>query len=94
MTQCTGVLTTFVWTFGTCFLLFKLIALTIGLRVSPEEELAGLDLAEHSANSYPDFMMSGLSGGLAAPGTVAPPRDIMLGRDQIALPVPDSGIDR
>jgi Amt family ammonium transporter len=55
LTQAIGVLTAFVWSFGTCFLLFKIIAKTIGLRVSAEEELEGLDLSEHGANCYPDF---------------------------------------
>lgn len=35
--------------------IFGLIKLTIGLRVSPEEEFEGLDLSEHKADSYPDF---------------------------------------
>lgn len=54
-TQLIGVATCFVWTFGTAFVLFKIIAMTIGLRVSREEEIEGLDLCEHGANTYPDF---------------------------------------
>jgi Amt family ammonium transporter len=27
----------------------------MGLRVSPEEELEGLDSTEHGGNAYPDF---------------------------------------
>jgi Amt family ammonium transporter len=68
VTQGLGVLTTFVWTFVTCFILFKVIAMTIGLRVTAAEEMEGLDIAEHGANSYPDFVMSGFamgSGGVA-----------------------------
>ncbi len=45
----------FVWVFGAAFILFKLIALTIGLRVKPEEEMQGLDIGEHGATCYPDF---------------------------------------
>jgi Amt family ammonium transporter len=37
--------------------MFKLIDLTIGLRVSPEEELEGLDYGEHGARAYPDFQI-------------------------------------
>jgi ammonium transporter, Amt family len=55
MTQLIGVGTAFVWTFPTAFILFKVISMTIGLRVSREEEIEGLDLAEHGANCYPDF---------------------------------------
>jgi Amt family ammonium transporter len=49
--------------------LFKVIDVTIGLRVSPEEELEGLDFAEHGGNAYPDFEISHSSGGM---GSVAP----------------------
>jgi Amt family ammonium transporter len=55
MTQLIGVGTAFAWTFPTAFILFKVISMTIGLRVSREEEVEGLDLAEHGANCYPDF---------------------------------------
>ncbi|MEO8592298.1 MAG: ammonium transporter [Candidatus Solibacter sp.] len=57
-TQLIGVGAAFAWTFITAFLLFKAIAMTIGLRVSAEEEMNGLDLSEHGANSYPDFAPS------------------------------------
>ena len=55
VTQLIGVGTAFAWTFPTAFLLFQAIKMTVGLRVTPEEEMEGLDLAEHSANAYPDF---------------------------------------
>jgi Amt family ammonium transporter len=55
VTQLIGVGTAFIWSFGTCFILFKVISTTIGLRVTPQEELEGLDFGEHKANSYPDF---------------------------------------
>jgi Amt family ammonium transporter len=38
--------------------MFKLIDKTIGLRVSPEEEMEGLDIVEHGGNAYPDFEVS------------------------------------
>jgi Amt family ammonium transporter len=56
--QLLGIGTCFVWTFGTAFLLFKIIDKTIGLRVSPQEEADGLDYAEHGGNAYPDFEVS------------------------------------
>jgi Amt family ammonium transporter len=65
MTQLIGVGTAFVWTFLTAFILFKIIAATIGLRVSEEEEMGGLDLSEHGANCYPDFAPSPASGGVS-----------------------------
>jgi len=56
--QILGIVACFVWTFGTAFILFKIIDKTIGLRVSAEEEREGLDYSEHGGNAYPDFETS------------------------------------
>lgn len=53
--QLTGIVSCFAWTFPLAYLLFKIINATIGLRVSREEELEGLDAVEHGGNAYPDF---------------------------------------
>jgi len=53
--QVIGILACFVWTFTAAYILFRLIDMTIGLRVSREEELEGLDATEHGGNAYPDF---------------------------------------
>lgn len=53
--QLIGIVTCFVWAFGAGMILFKAIDAVIGMRVSRDEELAGLDFSEHGANSYPDF---------------------------------------
>lgn len=37
------------------FIFFKLISITIGLRVSSQDEAEGLDFTEHGGNVYPDF---------------------------------------
>ncbi|GAB4295463.1 MAG: ammonium transporter [Desulfuromonadia bacterium] len=55
MTQLIGVGAAFIWAFGCGLILFKVIDLVIGMRVSKEEEMAGLDLCEHGATAYPDF---------------------------------------
>lgn len=57
--QLTGIIACFIWTFGTAFVLFKIIKATVGLRVSEEEERAGLDFSEHGSSAYPDFVVSG-----------------------------------
>lgn len=54
--QVVGALAIAVWGFGSAFLLFKAIDVTVGLRVSPEEEEQGLDLSEHQTDTYPDFV--------------------------------------
>ena len=72
ITQLIGVGVAFVWTFTTAFILFKVIAMTIGLRVTEEEELEGLDLSEHGANAYPDFLHG--TGGITIPeGDISTP---------------------
>jgi Amt family ammonium transporter len=47
----------FLWVFPTAFALFKLIEKPSG-EGSPEEEMEGLDFAEHGGNAYPDFEVS------------------------------------
>ena len=54
-TQLIGIGAAFAWAFGTAFILFKLIDMTIGLRVSKEDEMMGVDIAEHGAHAYNDF---------------------------------------
>jgi Amt family ammonium transporter len=54
--QVLGVLAVFGFTVGASFILFKTIDKTIGLRVSAKEEIEGLDIHEHGAEAYPDFV--------------------------------------
>ncbi len=63
--QILGIVACFLWTFPMAFLMFKLIDKTIGLRVSQEEELEGLDHVEHGGIAYPDFGVS-THGGISA----------------------------
>ncbi len=58
--QLLGIGACFAWTFTTAFIMFKLIDKTVGLRVSPEEEIEGLDSLEHAGNAYPDFEVSSI----------------------------------
>src|SRR3989339_160845 len=53
--QALGILACFAWAFTTAFILFKIIQKTIGLRVTKEEELEGLDIGEHGLEAYPEF---------------------------------------
>lgn len=54
-TQVIGVLAVAAWTISTSFILFKTIDITVGLRVTEEEESSGLDIHEHGIESYADF---------------------------------------
>ena len=58
--QIVGVLAVFVWCLATGFILFYAIKAATGLRVSEEEEMAGLDYGEHGASAYPDFNVSSI----------------------------------
>jgi Amt family ammonium transporter len=42
--------------FITSLIFWNLIKATIGIRVSAEEELEGLDVGEHGNVAYPDFV--------------------------------------
>jgi Amt family ammonium transporter len=52
ITQATGVATTVIWSGVVAFIVFKLIDLTIGLRVSEEDEREGLDTTAHGEAAY------------------------------------------
>jgi len=55
--QLKGVAAMFVWAFGCGMILFNVIKHTIGLRVSEEEELRGLDISEHGNEAYSGFQI-------------------------------------
>jgi Amt family ammonium transporter len=54
--QLVGALAIIAWTFVTSFLVFKIVDLAVGVRVSPEEEIRGLDRSEHGGEAYPEFV--------------------------------------
>jgi len=51
-TQAIGIVATIVWCGVVSYVLLKLLDVTIGLRVSPEEETEGLDLVLHDERGY------------------------------------------
>lgn len=53
--QALALLATCGWTFVLTFLLAKILDKTMGIRVTPEQEELGVDLALHSENAYEDF---------------------------------------
>ncbi len=55
--QLTGIIAVALYVFIAMTIIFMLLDKTIGLRVAPQEEIAGLDMEEHGlASSYADFM--------------------------------------
>jgi Amt family ammonium transporter len=55
--QTLGVIAAFAWAFGIGVILFMIIKKTIGLRVSEDEELRGLDIGEHGMEAYSGFQI-------------------------------------
>ena len=54
--QLLGIIVVAAWTIACALVLFKTLKATVGLRVSTEEEIRGLDLQEHGIDSaYADF---------------------------------------
>jgi Amt family ammonium transporter len=58
LVQLLGALAMFVWAFGMGLILFSVIRKVMGLRVSREEELKGLDMSEHGNDAYAGFHTS------------------------------------
>lgn len=67
-TQALGVLAVFGWAFGGSYLMFRAIKATVGLRVSADEEMEGLDIGEHGMWGYPEAFLG--PTGLATPEAV------------------------
>lgn len=63
--QLLGLLAVLTWTAVTMTIVFKIIEKTIGLRVSEEEEIEGLDVKEHGlASAYAGFSIIDVTGGI------------------------------
>ena len=50
--QALAVGVTLVYSFVVSYILFKILDATMGLRVTAEEEMAGLDISEHQETGY------------------------------------------
>jgi Amt family ammonium transporter len=75
--QAAGVLAVSAWAFTTAFAVFKVTDVVMGIRVSPQEELEGLDITEHGTISYPEF---GTRVVNARPG------------ERVMMPAPESAV--
>jgi Amt family ammonium transporter len=76
--QAVGVLIAFTFVFSMSYLTFAAIKATIGLRVTDEEEEAGLDIVEHGMYGYPEQFIplpeigAASTGPASASGASAP----------------------
>ena len=53
--QIIGALTIFGWVFAASYVVWTILKMTMGIRVSPEEEESGVDAAETGMDAYPEF---------------------------------------
>ena len=70
--QAVGTLTCMVWVFVLFYAFFKISSAVMGIRVSPEVELEGLDIPEMGALAYPDFVLGPSSPMGAHPMAATP----------------------
>jgi Amt family ammonium transporter len=69
--QALGVVVVFALVFVLCLITWIAIAKTIGLRVTAEEEIAGLDISEHGMYGYPEqFIPDAELYGPAVPASI------------------------
>ena len=54
--QIVGALTIFVWVFAASFVVWYLLKLIMGIRVTEEEEYQGVDVSECGVEAYPEFV--------------------------------------
>jgi len=73
MTQLIGVIAYGVATLASATLIFGMVKAVMGLRVSPEEEIEGLDYGEHGAHAYD---LSTTAGVLESVGASVSPRPV------------------
>jgi ammonium transporter, Amt family len=62
MSQLIGIATIFGWVFAASFVVWMVLKVVMGLRVSEEEEYEGVDISECGLEAYPEFTGSKGSG--------------------------------
>ncbi|MGN0321399.1 MAG: ammonium transporter [Lachnospira sp.] len=95
--QCLGVIAVVIFGTAASAVIVYILKNTIGLRVTPEEEQAGLDISEHGiASAYPDFMSAATFTGFI-PEKIDTDADKVpegISEDIDCLPVADSTLTK
>jgi Amt family ammonium transporter len=60
--QLIGAVTIFIWVFGASLVAWGIIKAVMGIRVTEEEEYAGVDMSECGMEAYPEFVGASGSG--------------------------------
>ena len=61
MAQLAGIVVIFAWMFGTSLVLWLILKMAMGIRISEEMEYNGMDMSECGMEAYPEFL--GSKGG-------------------------------
>ena len=77
-----GIIAVGIFTFVSSYIVWYLLKKTVGIRVSLQEEIQGLDIGEHGNTAYPDFAIvapilatgNGYGDSVAAAGFAEPPK--------------------
>lgn len=59
--QIVGLLTIFIWVFVVSLIVWMILKVSMGIRVTEEEEYEGVDLSECGMEAYPEFVRGGSS---------------------------------
>jgi Amt family ammonium transporter len=57
-TQLFGAAVIFAWVFGASLVVWGILKATMGIRVTEEEEMEGMDIHDCGIGAYPEFMAS------------------------------------
>lgn len=68
LAQLAGVVTVGIFVFAISSIVWLIIKATVGIRVSEEEEIEGLDVGEHGISAYPEFPSTPSLVGHGGPG--------------------------
>ena len=55
--QLVGAATIFIWVFAVSYVVWMVLKMILGIRVSPEEEATGVDASETGMDAYPEFIV-------------------------------------
>jgi Amt family ammonium transporter len=86
-TQALGIVTVFAFVFALSYVTFYAIKKTVGLRVSAEEEEAGLDISEHGMYGYPEQFIPAPELIGYAPAPTVRQREVPAGATAKEVPV-------
>jgi Amt family ammonium transporter len=81
--QIVGVVAAGAYTFVISMFAWVAIKAVMGLRVSPEEEIEGLDIGEHGNLAYPDFQLATVGSGLIPTGDYGKPGGVTVMASQM-----------